>query len=206
MIEKSQVMQMLVEACPSYGDRFAQFLANSYDEGDEPLLYCELSDFAHHLCDLLTQKKNSEFADVFAVVESLHIDGDAFVKEAATIGLLEGIQNVSSHRDDLLAEQFESFLKPQSAELWNELNSFWMGKRRHVCKGLQPPDDLSSDASFCRLGLLRICRFQVVSAESSTCKKHEWGGTLNFSPRGRGAFVALATLQELSSCPATLTP
>ena len=134
-------MSLLVDACPSYADRFQQYVADNYDDGDERLLYCELGDFAHHLCDLLERQDTSEFAAVFRVAESLLVDGDAYVKEAATIGLLEGIQNVASNRDSMTADQFEPFLDVEAAKWWRELNAFWQGDRRYVGEGLRDSDD-----------------------------------------------------------------
>jgi len=140
LITKSQVMSLLVEACPSYADRFQRYLSDNYDDGDERFLYCELGDFADHLCDLLELGSDSEFTDVFAVIESLHIDGDDFVREAATIGMLEGIQNVSSWRESISPNDFEKYLGVTSRKWWNELNGFWQGKRNYVGEGLEDPD------------------------------------------------------------------
>ena len=129
MITKSQVMPLLVQACPSYADRFRRYLADNYDDGEERLLYCELGDFAHYLCDLLERGTDSEFIAVFEVIESLHLDGDDFVKEAATIGMLEGLQNVSGWRDSIGPESFEKYLGVESHKWWDELNGFWQCKR-----------------------------------------------------------------------------
>ena len=64
---------------------------------------------------------------MFDVVERLHVDGDSYVKEAATIGLLEGIQNVAGHHG-VDPEVIVSHLRTESAKWWAELNRFWDGK------------------------------------------------------------------------------
>jgi hypothetical protein len=57
------------------------------------------------------------------------------VREAATIGLLEGIQNVWSN-NDVDPELFVVHLLPESAKWWLNLNDFWSGKARFIGDGL----------------------------------------------------------------------
>jgi hypothetical protein len=70
------------------------------------------------------------------VIERLHTDGDDFVREAATIGLLEGIQNTWGH-GGVDPELFAKHLLPVSRKWWDELNAFGRGERRYVGEGLQ---------------------------------------------------------------------
>ena len=69
------------------------------------------------------------------VIEELHLDGDAYVREATTIGLLEGIQNVWSNAN-VDPELFAPYLLPESARWWRSLNDFWAGKSKFVGEGL----------------------------------------------------------------------
>jgi hypothetical protein len=64
---------------------------------------------------------------IFGIIEKLYVEGDEYVKEAATIGLLEGIQNITGNRR-LDPEVFVQYLKPESAKWWKKLNDFWDGK------------------------------------------------------------------------------
>ncbi len=130
-IEKQEVMNLLLKACPSYKERWNDYFTESYSDGEEQLLYVDLGDFAHHLIDIYKTDKLIEFPEIFEVIEQLHINGDEYVKEAATIGMLEGIQNVSSN-DDLNPEVFIKYLKPESLKWWNHLNAFWSGKTNYV--------------------------------------------------------------------------
>jgi hypothetical protein len=84
-------------------------------------LYIALGDFAAHLKSMLERGETNTFPDVFQVIEKLHVDGDGFVKEAATIGILESLQNAKE------PEQFRRFLGPESEKWWDKLNSFWEG-------------------------------------------------------------------------------
>jgi hypothetical protein len=57
-------------------------------------VYVCLGSFAKHLLGLKEQGRTAEFAAVMEVIERLHVEGDTSTKEAATVGLLEGVQNV----------------------------------------------------------------------------------------------------------------
>lgn len=134
MITKVAVMPLLLDACPS-------FLAvwNSYvnDATYEPgLLYVDLAEFARHLVHLVQAGSIEEFPSVFAVVERLHTEGDGLVKEAATIGLLEGIQNAADHAG-IPAKTLVPYLGPVSALWWQEVEQFWDGKIPLVGSGVK---------------------------------------------------------------------
>ncbi|MDX2216726.1 MAG: hypothetical protein SFY66_25905 [Oculatellaceae cyanobacterium bins.114] len=124
MITKEQVMPLFLEACPSFTGRLKEHRAFYKDED---LLYVELGGFAHHLVELHKAKQTDEFLAVFDVVERLHIEGDTYVREAATIGLLKGIQNVGRN-SGVNSEDFTRYLKPESAKWWRQLDAFWDGK------------------------------------------------------------------------------
>ena len=123
------MLPLLLEACPSFYRDWEDWVRDQYsgDNGLEQLHYCDLGHFASHLVELLERGETSEFKEVFRVVENLHLNGDGYVREAATIGLLEGIQNVISHGDHTSSE-FEPFLGPETKMWWDKLNEFWEGK------------------------------------------------------------------------------
>ena len=131
MIVKEQVIPLLLEVCPSFQTDYDEHLKDN----DGELLYVALGGFAHHLLNLYQQKKIQNFLAVGHVIERLHIEGDDYVRQAATIGLLEGIQNVwgNNHVDPNL---FLPYLLPESIRWWNSLNSFWSGKSKFVGEGL----------------------------------------------------------------------
>jgi len=124
VISRGDVMPLLLEACPSFRAPWQVFVSDSlYDPAN---LYSHLGEFARHLVGLMKAKKTEEFPAVFAVVERLHVEGDGYVGEAATIGLLEGIQNISGGKVD--QESFVPFLERDSWMYWEALNDFWDGK------------------------------------------------------------------------------
>ena len=132
MISKPQVIPMLVEASPSFQTAVDEHRAFY----EEEIFYPLLGDFARHLLELYQTGRSAEFPAIAQVIERLHTEGDDFVREGATIGLLEGVQNAWGHAD-VDPEFFASYLLPVSRRWWDELHAFWRGERRYVGEGLQ---------------------------------------------------------------------
>jgi hypothetical protein len=128
MITKEQVMPLLLNACPSFSKKWEAHRA-FYEE--EKLLYADLGEFAHHLVELQQSSCTQEFPAVFEIIESMHLEGDHYVKEAATIGMLESIQNVAGN-SGVEPEEFLQYLKPESIRWWRQLNDFWDAKIPYV--------------------------------------------------------------------------
>jgi hypothetical protein len=80
---------------PESPGTWAEYVAEP--EFDESLVYAHLGEFARHVVEQMKAGATGEFAAVFDAVERLHVDGDEYVREAATIGLLEDLQNVAGH-------------------------------------------------------------------------------------------------------------
>ena len=118
-------MPLLMEASPSY----------RLPIEDRELLYLMLGDFARHLLQLQQQQQTDVFPSVARVIERLHFEGDQYVREAATIGLLEAIQNVWENQNTD-PNIFAQHLLPESARWWQSLNDFWSGKSKFVGEGL----------------------------------------------------------------------
>jgi len=129
MIRREQVIGLLIEACPSYRARWQAYAGEP--EFDAELLYVHLGDFAAHVVDLLERHEGAELPALSRVVEQLHLDGDDYVTEAATIGLLEGIQNVAGHRN-VSTEDLETVLGVETRRWWASLDAFWPGQIPHV--------------------------------------------------------------------------
>ncbi len=124
-------MPLLLEACPSFRPKWDEHVE---DYGEE-LLYVALGSLARHLLDLYKQQKVDCYSAVARVIEQLETEGDGYVREAATIGLLEGIQNVWGN-NNVDPELFFPYLLPQSAKWWRSLNDFWRGNVRFVGENL----------------------------------------------------------------------
>jgi hypothetical protein len=126
VITKSEMMPLMLTVCPSFEGKWSAFLDYWRDETDLPV-YLALSDLARHLIDMLARKDVALFPEVFDVVERWHVEGDSYVTEAATVGLLEDLQNAGLHTSTE-PEQFRPYLLPESAKRWDKLYEFWAGK------------------------------------------------------------------------------
>jgi hypothetical protein len=128
MITKEQMIPSLLTVCPSFQKEWDAFVTEWADEPETKKkglpLYLALGDLARHLILLLEAGDEDTLRDVFQIVEAWHIDGDPYVQEAATIGLLENLQNLNLHQTTKPA-QFEQYLGPKSLEGWKALYEFW---------------------------------------------------------------------------------
>ena len=127
MITKEQIIPILLKASPTF-----QKILDECDDKD--LIYIVLGDFARHLLEMQKTGQFEVLKSAAEAIEQLELNGDHFVREAATIGLLEGIQNVWGN-NDVNPDLFKQFLLPESLKWWNELNAFWNGERRFVGEG-----------------------------------------------------------------------
>lgn len=115
---------LLVEACPSFEPQWKEFLASWIDYGPEPPLYPLFGDFARHLSGLLLTGNDQALRRVFDVVERFIVDGDAYVSEAAIVGILEDLQNANLHTGTK-PDQYLPYLLPQSRRWWKKVELFW---------------------------------------------------------------------------------
>ena len=69
----------------------------------------------------------SQFNEIFDVIELWHTHGDHYVREAATIGLLEQLQNGYQWPNPDAADYslFEQWLRPETERCWLEVIGFW---------------------------------------------------------------------------------
>ncbi len=94
------------------------------DPDDKELLYIVAATFSSYLETLFEKSKLVEFEKGLIFIETLHLNGDSYVKELATIGILE------SFRNTYLMEYFDSEneipnLGIESKKWWKQLNKFW---------------------------------------------------------------------------------
>ncbi|MCE9534026.1 MAG: hypothetical protein K8T89_23320 [Planctomycetes bacterium] len=126
MISKDDMMALLLNACPSFAPLWQSFLDEWRDEADGLPLYLALADFARHLIDMHANGEIDRLHVVFRAVERLHLEGDEYVREAATIGLLEDLQNLNLH-SCTKPEDFVPYLGAESSRCWEEAGRFWNG-------------------------------------------------------------------------------
>lgn len=85
-------MPLLLEATPSFQARWSAEIEHDpihLNEDGKRLDYVDAGEFARHLVELFDARRFSEIEAAFSVIERLHIDGDPYVRELATIGYLK---------------------------------------------------------------------------------------------------------------------
>jgi len=125
MISKAGMIEPLLAASPSFATEWEAFLQEWAEESADLPLYLALSAFARHVVALLEANDTGQLARVFDAIELLHLQGDGYVREAATVGLLEDLQNTNLHRTTR-PDQLRQFLRPESALWWDRLDRFWL--------------------------------------------------------------------------------
>ncbi len=125
MIDRNDMMGVLLDACPSFAEQWQSFQDEwQHEAGDLPY-YLVLADFARHLIEMLERNETAGLPGVFAAIERLHVEGDHYVREAATIGLLESLQNLNLYNRATGPEKFRLYLGRETARWWDKLNRFW---------------------------------------------------------------------------------
>lgn len=124
MISKEDILPLLLESCPSFRPIWEREKDEYRDDDGSWLLYSVVGRLGDHVVDQFQAGQLDEVASFFALAEVLHVEGDEFVKELATVGLLEDVQNHALHQS-LGLDVFLPFLGPISARRWRELVMFW---------------------------------------------------------------------------------
>jgi hypothetical protein len=128
LVDSSQMMALLLAACPSFESGWRGFLAEWADEPDLPY-YVALGEFARHLSLVLVNGDKEVLRKVFDVLEQLILEGDSYVKNAAIAGLIEDLQNLNLHAGST-PERYLPFLLPESRRWWVEVETQWNGGTR----------------------------------------------------------------------------
>jgi hypothetical protein len=134
MITKEEMFPLLIEASPGFESRWIEFQSEWKEDKEGLPYYICLGDFARYLGEKLKQGETWDFPAIFQVVERFHVEGDGYVREAATIGLLEGIQNLYGES----AVKFVPYLGAETKRWWDKLNDFWE-KRKLLTSDEQKP-------------------------------------------------------------------
>lgn len=124
MIQRNEVMNILIDSCPSFEKKRKEQLKDIWDRESDSILYTDFSEFARHLTELVKNQDYAEFTDVFGKIEYLLQEGDSFINEAIVVGLLEDFQNgliSSGYELDLI----EVYLLPETKKGWYEVIEFW---------------------------------------------------------------------------------
>lgn len=132
MIAQNEVSDAKLDACPG----FAAINAEISADGDSALLYVFLGRLSDYFVTIYQSGPDSELRAAVNLIERMHTHGDDYVREAVTIGLLEGVQNVAVSRGIDLAT-LRAHLGPESQRWWDSLNRFWQKEIPFVGADLQ---------------------------------------------------------------------
>lgn len=120
-IEARFVIPLIILAAPTIKEKLTDPLLTHFHA------LVELSD---HVITSYRRGELKEIPRIFNLIERLLKDGEDSVKEAATMGFLEGVQNRCSHTETGIApEVFVPYLGHESKRDWDALNDFWNGKK-----------------------------------------------------------------------------
>ncbi len=128
------VLPELLKVCPSFG-----LVWEACDEEDRALSYSRLGDFARHLLEMKREGREDVLIAAGSFIERMHLEGDANVRELATIGMLEGIQNVWGVSAEEV-QAFRPFLGEESVRWWDSLGKFWNQEIPFVGSDLDMPN------------------------------------------------------------------
>ncbi len=125
------VMPLVLAAMPSFVQKWREEVAEaSADEGSAGgrLGYLDASAAAEHAVDLLARGETDEVAALLNVVERLHNEGDEYVRELATIGYVEDLQQCADCHHQVNRQDLLRFLGPVTKQWWDALERFRLGQ------------------------------------------------------------------------------
>ena len=125
MITKSQIMPLLLEACPGFQPTWQAHL--DWWKGEEPGAYNDTAEFARYLVESFESGQTSEFPKAFATIERILNEGDQESRDIAGIGVIESLQTIGSNHP-CGEDVFIQWLGPTSRQAWAEIERMWEGK------------------------------------------------------------------------------
>ncbi|WKZ26176.1 MAG: hypothetical protein QY304_02090 [Candidatus Paceibacterota bacterium] len=101
---------------------YLEFMEFVWEKED---VYTILAELSRYILKLYKEKKEEELKTIFKLIDNIFKDGDRYVKEAITIGLLETLQNNISWEKDANPEEFLIYLSDNLKNEWNNVINFW---------------------------------------------------------------------------------
>lgn len=124
-------MPLVLAAMPSFQRTWEQEVREAWADEDPPtgrLDYLDASAATRHAVARLARGKRAEVQAFLAVVERLHVEGDQYVQELATIGYLEDFQAAVQRRPGLSYNDVLPLLGAESRKWWEAVERFWTGE------------------------------------------------------------------------------
>ncbi|MDO6687236.1 MULTISPECIES: DUF7674 family protein [unclassified Agarivorans] len=123
MIVREEMFQPILEVSDAFRPIWNEFIEEWKDDDELPQ-YLALGDLARYISSLISESNIEEVKRIFAVIERWHLEGDSYVKEAATVGILEDLQYINVVGEGV-PEKIELYLLPESKKWWLKVYEFW---------------------------------------------------------------------------------
>jgi len=123
MIPKEKMFEPMLDVAKGFLPQWNDFIEEWNGEPELPH-YLALSALARYIADLVCSDPKGELKQIFSVIERWHLEGDDYVKEAASVGLLEDLQNTNVVGLGT-PQKLEAYLLPESKKWWSKVGDFW---------------------------------------------------------------------------------
>ena len=120
MILKEDCMKLAIKKFPEFQESWQRHL--KYWGNDERGLCTDMSEFSQFTTDLIIQNKVKTLPEIFDFIESLIVEGDKDVKNAAATCFLENLLNVTPH--EISASSFVHLLGHESRDYCKAWDKF----------------------------------------------------------------------------------
>lgn len=132
-----EVVPLLLDACPTVRDAWQKHL-EFWDGQQERGHYNDAAVIAQHIVESFERGDVSEFPATFGHIERCLLEGDEEAVNLVTVGVIEGIQNIASHRP-FGSQPFIAWLGPRGRIAWDELCVQWEQVAEAIASGKVEP-------------------------------------------------------------------
>lgn len=123
MILREDMFKLILEVSDGFKPVWNEFVSEWKDDAELPQ-YLALAKLARYISRLVAESRTQELSDIFEVIERWHLEGDDYVREAATVGILEDLQNTNIVGTGV-PDKVQKLLLPKSKQQWTKICDFW---------------------------------------------------------------------------------
>ena len=118
------MFEPMLEAHPEFSELWDEFVKEWSSEPEGLPHYVLISDVVRECSKILASGQKYRIRKVLSVVERWLLEGDPYVREAATVGFIEDLQNGNLH-EGTTPEDFVEFLGPECSFWWKKVERFF---------------------------------------------------------------------------------
>ena len=123
-------IELIVNSDSELKERWERYIHEEYGDNTDTstrLIYTDIGEVSRFIIEKFKTNQTENFEVIFSNIESILTNCDHRTKEFITIGLFEGIQNISGGEIDYYFG-FNKWLYTLSGEQWRAVIDFWEGK------------------------------------------------------------------------------